>query len=41
MCLQDVITAYKVKEREVPRVWDGQDEDERPATTEELARSLA
>jgi uncharacterized protein (DUF4415 family) len=41
MSRKDVITALKVKEREAPYVWDGQDEDERPATTEELAHGLA
>lgn len=41
MSRKDVITALKVKEREAPYVWDGQDEDDRPATTEELAHGLA
>ena len=41
MSRKDVINALKVSEREAPYVWDGQDEDERPATTEELAHGLA
>ena len=41
MSRKDVIKALKVCEREAPYVWDGQDEDERPATTEELAHGLA
>ena len=41
MSRKDVIQALKVSEREAPHVWDGQDEDERPATTEELAHGLA
>ena len=41
MSRKDVIKALKVSEREAPYVWDGQDEDERPATTEELAHGLA
>jgi uncharacterized protein (DUF4415 family) len=41
MSRQDVITALKSKEREAPYVWDGQDEDERPATSDELAHGMA
>jgi uncharacterized protein (DUF4415 family) len=41
MSRKDVINALKVSEREAPYVWDGQDEDDRPATTEELAHGLA
>ena len=41
MSRKDVIKALKVSEREAPYVWDGQDEDERPATTEELAHGMA
>jgi uncharacterized protein (DUF4415 family) len=41
MSRKDVITALKVSEREAPYVWDGQDEDDRPATTEELAHGIA
>ncbi|WP_367185256.1 BrnA antitoxin family protein [Limnohabitans sp. Rim8] len=41
MSLEELITALKVKEREAPYVWDGQDEDERTATPEELAHRLA
>ena len=41
MSREELITALKVKEREAPYVWDGQDEDERPATTEELAHGMA
>ncbi len=38
---KDVIKSLKVKEREAPYVWDGQHEDERPATPGELSRGLA
>ena len=38
MSRKDVIKALKAKEREVPYVWDGLNEDERPATAEELAQ---
>ena len=41
MSREDVITTLKAKEREAPYVWDGQDEDERPATPEELADGVA
>jgi uncharacterized protein (DUF4415 family) len=41
MSRKDVITALKAKEREAPYVWDGQDEDDRPATPEELAHGIA
>lgn len=41
MSRKDVINALKVSEREAPYVWYGQDEDDRPATTEELAHGLA
>jgi uncharacterized protein (DUF4415 family) len=41
MSREDVITALKVKEREAPFVWDGHEEDERPATSEELVHGLA
>jgi uncharacterized protein (DUF4415 family) len=41
MSRKDVITALKAKEREAPYVWDGQDEDDRPATPEELAHGVA
>jgi uncharacterized protein (DUF4415 family) len=41
MSRKDVIKALKAKEREVPYVWDGLNEDERPATAEELAHGLA
>lgn len=41
MSRKDVIKALKVKEREAPYVWDGHDEDERPATPEELTHGLA
>ena len=41
MSRQDVIKALKVSEREAPYVWDGQNEDERTATPEELAHGLA
>ena len=41
MSRKDVIKASKVSEREAPYVWDGQDEDDRPATPEELAQGLA
>ena len=41
MSRQDVIKALKVSEREAPYVWDVQDEDERPATPDELAHGLA
>ena len=41
MSRKEVITALKAKEREAPYVWDGHDEDERPATTDELTRGLA
>lgn len=41
MSRKDVIKALKVSEREPPYVWDGQDEDDRPATPEELAQGLA
>ena len=40
MSRKDVIKALKVKEREAPYVWDGHDDDERPATPEELAHGL-
>jgi len=41
MSREELITALKVKELEAPYVWDGQDEDERPATPGELAHRLA
>ena len=41
MSRKDLIKALKVKEREAPYVWNGQDEDERPATPEELSLGLA
>lgn len=41
MSRKDVIKALKVSERKAPYVWDGQDEDDRPATPEELAQGLA
>ena len=41
MSRQDVIKALKVSEREAPYVWDGQDEDDRPANPDELAHGLA
>lgn len=41
MSRKDVITALKAKERKAPYVWDGLDEDERPATPDELAHGLA
>jgi hypothetical protein len=41
MSCHDVIKALKVSERVAPYVWDGQDEDERPATPEELLHGLA
>jgi hypothetical protein len=36
-----VIKAVKVKESAVAHVWDGHDEEDRPATPQELARALA
>jgi uncharacterized protein (DUF4415 family) len=36
-----LLQALKVSEREAPYVWDGKDEDDRPATPEELAQGLA
>ena len=41
MSRKDVIKALKVSEREASYAWDGHDEDERPATPEELAHGLA
>lgn len=41
MSREAVIDALKVCEREAPYIWDGQDEDERPATAQELAHGLA
>ena len=40
MSRKEVIKALKVSERLAPYVWDGQDEDDRPATASELAQCL-
>jgi uncharacterized protein (DUF4415 family) len=41
MSRKSVIKALKAQEREAPYEWDGQDEEDRPATPEELAQGLA